>query len=56
MTGILIRFRLNQFAVSTDIVKAFLHVQLDENDRDVTKVLWLSDPKDPNSELITYRF
>ncbi|XP_071141981.1 uncharacterized protein [Mytilus edulis] len=34
----------------------FLNVGLDIEDRDVTRFFWLSKPKDPNSDLITYRF
>ena len=56
LTTLLLRFRLGRYAVSTDIEKAFLHVGLHEDDRDVTRFLWLSDPTDPKSELVTYRF
>ncbi|XP_045157295.2 uncharacterized protein LOC123523710 [Mercenaria mercenaria] len=56
LTAILMRFRLHRFAVCTDIEKAFLHVQLDEKDRDVTRFLWLSDSNNPYSSLVTYRF
>ncbi|XP_052777853.1 uncharacterized protein LOC128215181 [Mya arenaria] len=56
LAGILMRFRLNRYAITTDIEKAFLHVSLDEKDRDVTRFLWLSDPSDPDSPLTTYRF
>ena len=56
LTSIIVRFCLNRFAVCTDIEKAFLHVQLDERDRDVTRFLWLSNPDDPDSNLVTYRF
>ncbi|XP_060570545.1 uncharacterized protein LOC132728870 [Ruditapes philippinarum] len=56
LTQILIRFRLHRYAVTTDIEKAFLQIQLAEEDRDVTRFLWLSDPKNPDSTLITYRF
>ena len=42
--------------ISTDLEKAFLHVRLDEGDRDYTRFLWLSTPSDPHSELVTYRF
>ncbi|VDI13359.1 Hypothetical predicted protein [Mytilus galloprovincialis] len=50
------KFRANQFATCTDIEKAFLHVGLSEEDRDVTRFLWLSDPTNPGSQLKTYRF
>ncbi|VDI32751.1 Hypothetical predicted protein, partial [Mytilus galloprovincialis] len=56
LTKILMRFRLNKIGVSTDIEKAFLHVGLDNSDRDVRRFLWLSDPNDKTSQLLTYRF
>ncbi|XP_053380934.1 uncharacterized protein LOC123562061 [Mercenaria mercenaria] len=56
LTSILMRFRLEKYAVATDIEKAFLHVGLQEKDRDVTRFLWLTDPSDPKSQLCTYRF
>ena len=56
LTQILVRFRLNPVALVSDIEKAFLHVGLHEQDRDVTRFLWTSDPTDPSSELTTYRF
>ena len=49
---ILLRFRLNEFACASDIEKAFLMVQLREEDRNFTRFLWLEDPKNPNSKLI----
>ena len=42
--------------MSTDIEKAFLHVHLHNDDRDFTRFLWLSDPSDPDSEFVVYRF
>jgi transposase InsO family protein len=56
LTGILLRFRMNRYAIATDIEKAFLNIALDEKDRDVTRFLWLSDNHNPNSDLTTYRF
>ena len=53
---IIVRFRLYRFAISTDIEKAFLHVNLHKDDRDFTRFLWLSNPSDPDSEFVVYRF
>ncbi|XP_053390230.1 uncharacterized protein LOC128553138 [Mercenaria mercenaria] len=55
LTAILVRFRLKQYTVVTEIEKAFLHIGLHENDRDMTRFLWLSDPTNPESALKTYR-
>ena len=56
LCSILLRFRTHTFAISTDIEKAFLQVHLHEQDRDFTRFLWLADPTDAESELVTYRF
>ncbi|XP_063442104.1 uncharacterized protein LOC134722415 [Mytilus trossulus] len=56
LTKLLLRFRLNAIAISTDIEKAFLHVGLHEHDRDATRFLWMSDAENINSKLVTYRF
>ena len=56
MGSMLVRFRNHAVGISTDIEKAFLHVQLDPADRDMTRFLWLSDPDDPESEFQVYRF
>ena len=56
LCAILLRFRQHEFAFSSDIEKAFLHVHLDETDRDFTRFLWLSDPTDANSPFVTFRF
>ncbi|VDI36401.1 Hypothetical predicted protein [Mytilus galloprovincialis] len=56
LTGILLRFGLNQCAVSTDIKKAFLNVGLEEKDRDVTRLFGFSDPTYSTSLLSVYRF
>ncbi|XP_053388631.1 uncharacterized protein LOC128551742 [Mercenaria mercenaria] len=56
ITSILLRFRLHRHAVTADIEKAFLQIGLHKDDRDVTRFFWLSNPNDPNSPLVTYRF
>ena len=56
MISILLRFRIHEFAFTSDIEKAFLQVGLHESDRDYTKFFWLSDPEDPESPFKVYRF
>ena len=56
LSAILLRFRQHPLAFSADIEKAFLHVCLDESDRDYTRFLWLSDPSNSSSPFVTYRF
>jgi len=56
LCSIILRFRIHNYAISTDIEKAFLHIHLHESDRDYTRFFWLSNPTDPNSELVVYRF
>ncbi|XP_069159388.1 uncharacterized protein [Procambarus clarkii] len=53
---VLLRFRTCIFAYTADISKAFLRVGLQEEDRNYTKFLWIKDPMDPNSDVVTYRF
>ena len=53
---ILIRFRSHTFGLTADIEKAFLHVQLHQQDRDFTRFLWLCSPDDPDGPLQTYQF
>ena len=45
LCGLLIRFCMHNIAVVADVEKAFLSVGLQQQDRDVTRFLWLKDPK-----------
>ncbi|XP_070554690.1 uncharacterized protein [Ptychodera flava] len=56
MVEILLRFRVNQIAISSDIEKAFLNVSLADEDREYTKFFWLEDPDDPESNFVVHRF
>jgi hypothetical protein len=56
LTGLLTRFHLRKYGISTDIEKAFLQVGLDKQDHDATRFFWLSNPSDEKSPLVTYRF
>ena len=56
LCSIILRFCVHNYGFATDIEKAFLHIRLHPDDRDYTRFLWLSNPSDPNSHLLTYRF
>ena len=56
MCSIILRFRTYTYGLSTDIEKAFLHVGLNEGDRDFTRFLWLSDPTNLERKFEVYRF
>ena len=49
LCSILLRFRLHDYALSTDIEKAFLHVRLNEDDRNFTRFPWPLQPENPDS-------
>src|SRR5215469_13466982 len=56
LTKVFLNFRLKPYASSSDIEKAFLGIRLSEQDKDSTRFLWLRDPEDPHSPIVTYRF
>lgn len=56
ITSILLRFRTQKFGITSDIEKAFLNIKLASKDQPFTKFLYLKDPKDPDSEFVTYQF
>ncbi|XP_069161781.1 uncharacterized protein [Procambarus clarkii] len=54
---ILLKFRLNKYAFSIDISKVFLRVGLqEEEEKEFTKFLWVENPEDLNSPIVTCRF
>ena len=53
---LLLRFRMHNIALVTDIDKAFLHVQLEEADSKFTHFVWLSEVDNPESSFEIYRF
>jgi len=53
LCSILLCFRLHTYALSTDIEKALI---LAEHDQNFTRFLWMSNPSDPESTFTMYRF
>ena len=43
LCGVLLRFRMNKIALIADIKKAYLQLQLNPQDRDVTQFLWVKE-------------
>ena len=58
LCGVMLRFYLNPIALIADIEQAYLQLELDIIDRDVTRFLWLRDINKPLSEdnLLELRF
>ncbi|XP_048003109.1 uncharacterized protein LOC125239537 [Leguminivora glycinivorella] len=58
LCGLLIKFRCHKIGITADVEKAFLQIGLNDNDRDVTRFLWLKDVSKPavKENLIHLRF
>ncbi|KHN81502.1 hypothetical protein Tcan_18029, partial [Toxocara canis] len=60
LVGVLMRFREGEIALTADIEKAFLQLELQEPDRDACRFLWLRNPGNIGAEiernLQAYRF
>ena len=55
LTGILLKFRTHRIAFTADIEKAFLQVELNNQDMDATRLLWLKDIKNPLTVRIIWK-
>ncbi|XP_063543760.1 uncharacterized protein LOC134752112 isoform X2 [Cydia strobilella] len=50
LTALLLNFRVYKIGIIADVEKAFLQIGLQEEDRDVTRFLWLKDINKPLSD------
>ena len=53
---ILLRFRENRIGIIADIEKAFLNIEVDTQDRDCLRFLWVEDFNAKDLSVIVYRF
>ena len=53
---IIIRFRTYKVALVSDIQQAYLNVEINEEDRDFLRFLWIDNIDSENPKVITYRF
>lgn len=58
LCGLLLRFRLFEFGVTSDVQKAFLQISLHKQHRDCTRFLWLRDAQEPPTadNIVIYRY
>ena len=56
LVDVLTNFRINKYAYSADISKAFLRVGLQCCDRDFTRFLWIEDIHQIPPKIVTFRF
>ncbi|XP_063362896.1 uncharacterized protein LOC134651724 [Cydia amplana] len=58
LTGLVLKFRIGKIAITADVEKAFLQVGLQEEDRDVTRFLWVKDLEKEltDDNIMQYRF
>ena len=53
---ILLRFRVREVALTADIEKAFLNIEIDPEHRDFVRFLWVEDPNKESPEVMVLRF
>ena len=56
LLDVLLRFRCHSYALTADIEKAFLQVEIRESDRDKLRFLWFSDIESDKPSVIQFRF
>ena len=54
--AVLLRFRQHPITFTGDIVKAFLQIEIAEEDRNVVRFLWIKNPTDPHTDIVVLRW
>ena len=54
LLAVLLRFRMHKTAWIADIEKAFLQIELDGDDAEAVRFLWVDDPSKPNCSVKAY--
>ena len=52
----LLRFRSHGIAITADIEKAFLQVEIRESDRDALRFLWFENAAQSQMDIVQYRY
>ena len=53
---VLLRFRLNKIALIGDLEKAFLHISINPDQRNLLRFLWIDDSDPENAKIVKLRF
>ena len=56
LIDVLLRFRCHHYALTADIEKAFLQIEIREKDRDKLRFLWLRDVESNNPSIVQFGF
>ena len=56
IADILMRFRAHTVGLVADIEKAFLNIEVDKQQRDLMRFLWIDDINNKDPNIVSYRF
>ena len=56
IADIMMRFRAHKVELVADIEKAFLNIEVDKEQRDFMRFLWIDDINSEDPNIVTYRF
>ena len=53
---VLVKFRVHPIALTADVEKAFLQIQIKHDNRDMLRFLWFDDVNSPDPCIVQFRF